>query len=432
MVAESRRVEGSRRSAFALHGLVAASFVSGLGTAMAAVAVPWLVLEETGSAVATGVVGFAQLAPYVLLQATAGPLVDRVGPRRIVLAGTAAAAIAIGAVPVVIALGQDELSVLAALVAVAGGARGLADAATAPLLPALADAAKAPIERATGAYAAANRGSLLVGMPLGGVAVALVGAAGVLVVDAIAFLVAALLVATLVPAAGVRPSAPIGPLRVRAYAAELAEGMRFLRTDRLLLGIVTMVAATNLLDEALTSVFLPVWARDSAHSAAAFGLIGGALGLGALIGVLLGAWLGPRVPRWATYAICTVLSGAPPFFALAFSASVPAVVVVALACGALGGALNPIVGAVQFERIPPPLHARVLGAVKASAWIGIPFGSLAGGALTSALGLTPALLISGAAMLLTTLAPLLFPAWRGLDRPATASGGARQDAPGPT
>ena len=234
------------------------------------------------------------------------------------------------------------------------------------------------------------------------------------------------------PAAGVRPSAPIGPLRVRAYAAELAEGMRFLRTDRLLLGIVTMVAATNLLDEALTSVFLPVWARDSAHSAAVFGLIGGALGLGALIGVLLGAWLGPRVPRWATYAICTVLSGAPPFFALAFSASVPAVVVVALACGALGGALNPIVGAVQFERIPPRLHARVLGAVKASAWVGIPFGSLAGGALTSALGLTPALLISGAAMLLTTLAPLLFPAWRGLDRPTTPSGGARQDAPGPT
>jgi len=431
MVVESRRAEGSRRSAFALHGLVAASFVSGLGTAMAAVAVPWLVLEQTGSAVATGVVGFAQLAPYVLLQATAGPLVDRVGPRRIVLAGTAAAAIAIGAVPVVVALGHG-LAVLAALVAVAGGARGLADAATAPLLPALADAAKAPIERATGAYAAANRGSLLVGMPLGGVAVALVGAAGVLVVDAIAFLVAALLVATLVPAAGVRPSAPIGPLRVRAYAAELAEGMRFLRTDRLLLGIVTMVAATNLLDEALTSVFLPVWARDSAHSAAAFGVIGGALGLGALIGVLLGAWLGPRVPRWATYAICTVLSGAPPFFALAFSASVPAVVVVALACGALGGALNPIVGAVQFERIPPRLHARVLGAVKASAWVGIPFGSLAGGALTSALGLTPALLVSGAAMLLTTLAPLLFPAWRGLDRPATALGGARQDAPGPT
>lgn len=417
-----------RRRTLALHGLVGACFASGLGTAMAAVAVPWLVLELTGSAVLTGVVGFAQLAPYVLLQATAGPLVDRAGLRRSMLVGNTIAAVAIGVAAAVVAFhaagphagasasASAGFWPLAVLVAVSGAARGLADAATAPLLPVVAEAARMPIERATGVYAAGNRGALLVGMPLGGALVALVGAGGVLVVDALAFCVAVVIVASVVPAVAGQPGEATGSLGLRTYAHQLAEGMRFLRTDRLLLGIVAMVAVTNLLDEALTSVLLPVWASDRGHGSAAFGLIGGALGLGALIGVMLGAWLGPRLPRWATYASCTVLSGAPPFFALAAWSSVPAVLAVAVVCGALGGVLNPIVGAVQFERIPPRMHARVLGAVKASAWVGIPFGSLVGGALAAAVGLTAALLLTGAAMLLMTLAPFVFPAWRGLDR----------------
>jgi hypothetical protein len=60
----------------------------------------------------------------------------------------------------------------------------------------------------------------------------------------------------------------------------------------------------------------------------------------------------------------------------------------------------------------------VLGAIKASAWVGIPFGALVGGALAAGPGLTAALLICGSVMLLVTLAPFVFPSWRGIDRPA--------------
>ncbi|WIX76792.1 MFS transporter [Amycolatopsis carbonis] len=92
----------------------------------------------------------------------------------------------------------------------------------------------------------------------------------------------------------------------------------------------------------------------------------------------------------------------------------PVLVITGLA-GLAGGVNNPIIGAVSYERIPEHLHARVLGAIKASAWIGIPFGSLLGGALTAGTGLTTALLASGTAMLIATLTPLVFPAWRQLD-----------------
>ena len=93
-----------------LYGLIAAYLVSGVGTAMSVVAIPWLVLVTTGSATSTGVVGFAQMAPYVLLQATAGPFVDRFGMRRTFLAGNTAAAVVMCAVPLLHAIGALSLS----------------------------------------------------------------------------------------------------------------------------------------------------------------------------------------------------------------------------------------------------------------------------------------------------------------------------------
>lgn len=128
-------------------------------------------------------------------------------------------------------------------------------------------------------------------------------------------------------------------------------------------------------------------------------------------------------PRRATYAIGFLLGGSPVFVALVVSAALPPVVLVGVLSGLAAGVLNPIIGAVLYERVPARLQARVLGASKSSAWIGIPFGSLLGGVLTEGIGLQGALLATGAAMFVMTLAPFVFPAWRGLNRPAPARRG---------
>jgi hypothetical protein len=51
------------------------------------VAVPWLVLTETGSAAATGLVSAAQVTPVLLAKVFGGPLLDRVGGARFAVAG---------------------------------------------------------------------------------------------------------------------------------------------------------------------------------------------------------------------------------------------------------------------------------------------------------------------------------------------------------
>lgn len=73
----------------------------------------------------------------------------------------------------------------------------------------------------------------------------------------------------------------------------------------------------------------------------------------------------------------------------------------------------------QYERIPEPMLARALGAVKAIAWAGVPLSPLLAGVLTDSFGIQSALVALGAIALLLTLVPFLAPVFRRLnERPA--------------
>ena len=93
------------------------------------------------------------------------------------------------------------------------------------------------------------------------------------------------------------------------------------------------------------------------------------------------------------------------------------VLAVTAASGLAAGALNPISGAVEYEQVPAELRARVLPAINSISWAGIPLGGLLGGWLAGTAGVTATLLGSAVAYLLITLAPFVFPAWAGMDRP---------------
>lgn len=399
-----------------LVGLLTAVGVSTLGTRMSTLALPWFVLTTTGSPTQTGLVAAAEMTPYVVVQGLGGPLVDRVGAWRISVLSDVASAALFVAIPLLHAFGAMPIGALVPLVMVAGAMRGGGDAARYVLLPGVREAAQTPIERAAGLYDGVSRGASLVGAPLAGVLIGLTSAVNVLALDAASFLVSAVLVGALVPQSA-QPSAPVaGEATPVSYRSSLGEGFRYLRADRLLLGIGLMVMVTNLLDQASVAVLVPVWAKDVAHSPVALGLIGGVFGAGAVIGNITTTWLGPRLPRHRTFAIGFLICGCPRLFVMAAASSISPVLVACLIGGLAAGGLNPILGAVEYERVPRHLQARVLGVLGATAWAGIPFGSLAGGALTEAIGVRLALAVTAAIYLVTTLAPFVLPSFREMER----------------
>ncbi|WP_394217067.1 MFS transporter [Brachybacterium vulturis] len=85
-------------------------------------------------------------------------------------------------------------------------------------------------------------------------------------------------------------------------------------------------------------------------------------------------------------------------------------------CGLAAGALNPIIGSVQYQRVPAGLRARVFGLVTAGAWAGMPLGGLVGGLGASLVGVRPTFAIIAVIYITATLTPLLGGAWRLMER----------------
>jgi nitrate/nitrite transporter NarK len=158
--------------------LLAAAGISLVGTRLSMIALPLFVLSTTGSATRTGVAAFAEMAPYVIAQALAGPVTDRLGARRVSIVVRPGQRGRGGPHPVAAPARRPELRSPLALMAVAGLVRGPGDAAKYVLVPPVAAAAGQPVERVLGLEDGINRAASIVG-PLGAAAlVGLVGAPG--------------------------------------------------------------------------------------------------------------------------------------------------------------------------------------------------------------------------------------------------------------
>jgi MFS family permease len=408
-----------RRRTLPLYGGLAAEGISFVGTRVSMIAIPWFVLSTTGSATQTGLVAAVEITPLVIFKALGGPLLDRVGPRRVTLACDLGSALVVGAIPLLHHLGLLTFPLLLVLVAIAGALRGPGDAGKAAMTPEIARVAEVSLERVTGLSGAVERSSTMVGAALAGLLVAWVGAANALYVDAFSFLASFLIFALATTGLGrpVPPTLPItGNAEPSTYLQELREGGRFLRTEPVLMAVCAMVAMTNLIDMAYAGVLAPVWAKDSGAGVTVLGTLFAVMSGASVLGALIAAKWGETLPRYRTYVIAFLVAGAPRYVVMALESPVWAVFVVTAIAGLASGFLNPILGAVILERIPTPLLGRVSSLNTAICWSLMPLGGILGGLAVTGIGVSPALLIAGVAYAVTTMAPTRVRSFRAMDR----------------
>ena len=402
-----------------LVGVLVAEGVSFLGTRISMIAIPWFVLSTTGSAAQTGLVAAAEITPLVLFKALGGPLLDRVGSRRVTLACDLLSAFVVASIPLLHSLGMLSFSTLLVLVAVAGSLRGPGDAGKAAMTPEIAGVAGWSLERVSGLAAAVERTSTMGGAALAGLLVATVGATHALYVDAASFLVSFVVFGVATTGLGRPVAAEVGA-DATSYATELRQGWDFLRTEPVLVAICAMVAVTNLVDQAYAAVLAPVWAKDSGAGVAVLGTLFAVMSGASVIGALVAARWGETLPRFRTYVVAFLVCGAPRFVVMALESPVWAVFAVTAVAGVASGFLNPILGAVILERIPPHLLGRVSSLNTAICWSLMPLGGILGGLAVAGLGVSPALLVAGAVYLITTMAPTRVPSFRQMDRAPAA------------
>jgi len=390
--------------------MLSATALSVVGNALTFVAIPWFVLQTTGSAAKTGLTGGAIALAAVLAGLFGGPIVDRLGFKKTSVVADLASGTTVAMIPLLYHTVGLAFWQLLALVFLGAFLDTPGMTARQSLVPDLSRMAGMPVERANSALQAIERSSFLFGPPLAGILIALIGASNVLFLDAITFAASAATIAFAVP----RPErAPTEEAAPRGYLAELLEGLGFVRRDRLILSIVAAAVVLNFLDAPVFSVVLPVYADRVFGSAVGLGTMLAGFGAGSLVGAVLFGTFGHRLPRRATLIVGWMWVGLP-FWVLAATPSLPLSTTALVITGLAAGPLNPIIFTVVQERTPEEMRGRVIGVLWAAALAATPLGMVLAGYLLEALGLRPLLIGVAACYMAVTLGMMFNPALREL------------------
>jgi MFS family permease len=391
---------GPRRG---LAGLLAANAVSQLGNVVAVVALPWFVLETTGSAARTGITAFATTVPLALGATLAGPFVDRVGARRVSVLGDLTAGAAIAGIPLLHGLGRLEFALVLVFAFLAGAAEAPGRTARRALLPELARQAGVSLERTNSVSTTTEHLGYVLGAPLAGVLIAAVGGAGALWVDAASFAVSAALVA-----------ATVRTGRASRSPVPLLAGVRFVVRDPLIRTFFVIWTVGAFLVTPLTAVLLPVYAREHLGGAGALAAAVTCFGAGGLCGTVAFGLAGRRIPRrpafvvmWTLYpALCAGLVWLPGLAGL---------LVLLFAIGFVVGAYDPLEVTIHQENIPDGLRAPVFAVLLAAEMTAVPASMLLNGLLVQHAGLRSALLLFAGGNVLLGAYAITAPAARHLD-----------------
>lgn len=397
-----------------LVALETATLVSAAGNGVALVALPWVVLDLTGSAADVGLVAAAAAVPLVLSAFVAGTIVDRFGRRRTAVVSDVLSGISIAAIPV--AAAADVLSLWLLLVLAAVGAVFDPAGVTAreTMLPAAADAAGVGRERVNGVHEAVFGVAFLVGPALGGLLIGTIGAEATLWATAIGFALSAAASAVVRLPRVKRPHMD----EPRSIWREGLDGLAFVWRDRTLRALTILFTILVGAWVPIEGVILPVYfqAQDAPER---LGIVLMAMSVGGIVGALAYGAIGERVSR-RTAVLVGLLGTALPVVGMAFLPRFWMLVVLGAATGLLYGPINPIANVVLQEVAPPHLLGRAIGVLTSLAYAAGPIGFLVVGPVIEVAGLRPTFLALALVLVGVALAAPFVRSLEGLDATTAA------------
>lgn len=369
-----------------LTALFVAEVVSTTGSEMAAIALPWFVLITTGSPARMGLVMAAEFAGMAVFGVPSGHVATSLGPRRTMLASDLLRAPLVALIP---ALHWAGLLTFPVLLAVGLAVGAFFPAYSSSQLMVVADLVgddETRMTRVGGLLGSVNETASFVGPAFGGLLVALIGPAQVLLVDAASFVVAFGLVAAFVPVVrrreaeergrvldGLRYVVRNGPLRRRVAGAAIVQ-----------VGFTAMVAT------------LPVAAlRRYGAGAGLAGWLLAAFGGGQVVAGLLSSRARSAGDRTASFALLGVAAATWP---LVFVLPAWGVGVAVAADGLCTGLFYVRFFASLTVRTPPAIRARAMTAVTTTISAAGPLGFVGAGLLLhGANSVTPGFVLVAAA-----------------------------------
>jgi len=392
------------------------NLLSGISNGVVTIAVPWLVLDLTGSVANAGIVAAVSALPGILASPLAGWAVDHFGRRIVSIVSDLLSAISVAAIPLVAM--ATELTVawiigLAMLGAVFDPAGYTARKA---LIPDVATASGMGINRLNGIHEGVFSVGWVIGPLAGSLLIANLGPTSAFWVPCALFVIAAYLIGLLrVQDAGQQAKAAreeAGEAHPSAWQNAVL-GIRIIWQDHALRALVVAVTVLGSIYIPTETVLLPAHFVAIDHPES-LGLVLAALSGGTIVGAFGYGWLSRRMSRLAisrTVLVGTIVCYVP----LALLPPLPLMVLAGFALGLVWGPMQPLMNSVVQHRVPADAQGRVYG-IQTSLFYALPPVFMLGtGVAAEQVGVMPVLLALAGLMTLVGISVLFVRSIRDLD-----------------
>lgn len=371
--------------------LWAGSAISAVGDQFYLVALPWVVLQLAGSAVAVGTILMAVAIPRALLMLFGGALTDRISARRIMMSTASARTLLVTVIGFLLwgrLLQLWELYVL-------GFFFGVADAfawpAATTLLPSLVK--REQLVAANSVFQTTGQLTAIVAPAPAGLVIKALGTAWAFFIDAISFLfiIAALWRLPDPPKAQSAAKPPVW--------RSILDGIAYVRRDVPLRSLMLVAAMLNFCISGPIGVGLPYLVKIKFGSPAAYGLVVSAMAAGGLLGALLAGILKIKRRGLLLLGACVIISAGIASIGLLGRLWLIMAALVLVGCSA--GVSNVHIAAWIQQRIDATVRGRVFSVLMLGNFGLMPV-SLAVAGLMIAWNLKLMFAIAGMSMLLIT------------------------------
>jgi len=322
--------------------------ISLLGDQFYLVALPWLVLQQTGSAVAMGAIMMAAAIPRALLMLVGGAVSDRMSARKIMIATAAARTICVTVIGVLVWLGILRTGVLYALAFAFGVADAFAVPAQTAYMPSLVKreqlVAASSISRSTAQM------TTIVGPVPAGFVIKTLGVPWAFFVDAISFLF-------IIGALWKLPDPPKSQTARKAMLHSIMEGIAYVGKDVPLRSLMLLATILNFCIAGPVSIGLAYLTKTRFGSPAVYGIVISAVAAGSLLGALLaGVW---KIRQRGMMILLVSLALGICLGSIGLLGKVWSIASVLLIMGAAAGMVNIHIGAWIMQRIDVAVRGRV-------------------------------------------------------------------------
>lgn len=337
--------------------------ISALGDQFYLIALPWLVLQLTGSNLAVGTVLMCAAIPRAVLMLGGGAVSDRIAPRRIMLTTVSTRTIFVSAVGVLVWFHVVQLWHLYLLAFAFGVADAFGLPATQALLPQLVEREQLPAANAS--FQAGYQTATILGPAPAGIVIKALGTAPAFLIDAISFLV------VIVPIYGLPRTKPEPKPRAEGkhFGHDILEGLHYVWRDPAMRALTLLMAGVNLCVTGPIIVGLAALAKFRFGTPTAFGVLIAAWSGGALLGSITAGTRKQKMHRgWTMIIAFAVVSlGIAALGVLSTELSMGLVLAVT---GILGGYNNIVLISWFQSRVEHAFMGRVMS-VLMFAWVGL-------------------------------------------------------------